>query len=163
MATDSSLGEALRQTSDLSRPLCVALEGALLTTRVSWERVALLFRERPWLAVVLPFWLLGGPAALKRRTKDRVALDPASLPYRAALLAELRQCRAAGRTLVLVAGTDSTLAESVAQHLGLFAAVYTSDRSDRDALPKLEAQLSAAFPGGFDYVGHSEEGAPLMA
>jgi len=163
MVTESSLGEALRQPDVLSRPLCVALDGALLTTRVSWERVALLFRQRPWLALVLPFWLLGGAKSLKRRVKGRVELAPASLPYRSWLLAELTSCRAAGRKLVLVTTTDTALAESVAAHVSLFDAVYASDGSAVPAEPSLSAALTAAFPDGFDYIGQSDDTALLAA
>jgi 4-hydroxybenzoate polyprenyltransferase len=162
MVTDSSLGEALRETGDLSRPLCVALDGALITTRVSWERVALLFRQRPWLAVVLPFWLLGGPASLKRRVRGRIGLEPKTLPYRAALLSELRWCRAAGRKVVLTATTDAEVAESVAKHLGVFDAVQVSDRGAVPRATELKEVLARAYPDGFDYVGNSEADAALL-
>ncbi len=162
MATDGSLGELLGQTGDLSRPLCVALDGALITTRVSWERVALLFRRRPWLAFVLPFWSMGAPAGLKRRVKDNIGLEPASLPYRAALVNELKLCHGAGRKLVLAATTDAEVAESIAKYLGLFDAVYTSDGTLVPRAPALKEQLVGAYPDGFDYVGHSERDAALL-
>ena len=162
MATDSSLGDALRQTGDLARPLCVALDGALITTRVSWERVALLFRRRPWLAVVLPFWVLGGPARLRRRVRASIALDPAALPYRAALVTDLRLSRDAGRKLVLTATTDGEVAQSVAKHLGVFDAVHVSDPTDVPRSAGLKDLLVAAYPGGFDYVGNSESDSALL-
>jgi 4-hydroxybenzoate polyprenyltransferase len=162
MSIESSLGDALRQPGVVSRPLCVALEGVLITTRVSWERTALLFRQRPWLAFVLPFWLLGGTASLRRRTQARVALDPAGLPYHNALLDELKLCAAAGRKLVLVAETDVELAQSIAGHSALFAVVYTSDRAAGAAAPKLDTVLREAFPDGFDYLGHSSSD-PVLA
>jgi 4-hydroxybenzoate polyprenyltransferase len=162
MPIESSLGDALRQPAVVSRPLCVALEGGLITTRVSWERAALLFRQRPWLAFVLPFWLMGGMAALSRRTQARLALDPASLPYRKSLLAELKLCAAAGRKLVLVAETDAELAQSIAEHSSLFAGVYTSDRRAGAEVGKLELMLREAFPDGFDYLGNSSSD-PLLA
>jgi 4-hydroxybenzoate polyprenyltransferase len=163
MEADSSAGEILSQAGDISRPLCVALNGALIATRVSWERAALLFRQRPWLAFVIPFWLTGGTAGLKRRTKDRVALDPASLPYRAELLAGLAQCRAASRKVVLVAKTDVELAEAVARHLGLFSSVLVCDRREGESAATLDAALAAAFPGGFDYIGHAAGDARVLA
>jgi 4-hydroxybenzoate polyprenyltransferase len=160
MARESSSGEAWRRPDVLSRPLCVALDGALLTTRISWERLALLFRQRPWLAFVLPFWLLGGKSSLNRRLQGKVELDPASLPYRAWLLVELSLCRAAGRKLVLAATTDAALAESVAGHLSLFDAVYTRD--DAAAPAANGAALSAEFPTGFDYIGHSANDSDML-
>lgn len=163
MATDGSFGEVLRQPGNLSRPLCVALDGALITTRVSWERVALLFRRRPWLAVVLPFWLLSGPTGLRRRLKDRVGIEPGTLPYRPGFVDELRRSREAGRQVVLAAKTDAEIAQAVAGHVGLFDAVFTSDGTSGPRAEALKAQLSRAYPDGFDFVGHSEGDGVLLA
>ncbi|HEY4105932.1 MAG TPA: UbiA family prenyltransferase, partial [Polyangiaceae bacterium] len=163
MAAETFPENVLLRNGDLSRPLCVALDGALISTKVSWERLALLFRRRPWLAVAVPFWLLGGTSNLKRRVKDRIELDPKTLPYRAPLLAELARCREAGRTLVLAAKTDSKQAESVARHVGLFDAVYTADSAARPPTPKLKETLTAAFPAGFDYVGNSANDAAVLS
>jgi 4-hydroxybenzoate polyprenyltransferase len=159
MPSQSSFSDALRQTNDISRPLCVALDGGLVATRVSRERIALLFRQRPWLAFVLPFWLLGGRARLRRGLSDSVALDPTNLPYRSALLGDLALRRDAGQKLVLAATTDAGVAESVAKHLGLFDVVLASDGS----ASALSARLSAAFPAGFDYIGHSAGDADALA
>lgn len=153
MATENSFGDAFRQSADLSRPLCVSLDGALLTTRLSWERVALLFRTRPWLAPILPLWLLGGGSGFNRRVKSAIDLDAAVLPYRKLLVTELEASRSAGRKVILAAETDGETAASVASHLGLFDAVYSSDEGAPS--PKLSEQLTKAFPDGFDYVGNS--------
>jgi 4-hydroxybenzoate polyprenyltransferase len=163
MATEVFTGDALRQSSDPSRPLCVALDGTLITTRVSWERVALLFRQRPWFVFVIPFWILGGAAGLRRRVRDSVELNPVSLPYRAGLLAELHHWHDTGRKLVLASTTDTEVAESIAKYLGLFDAVYTSDPSAALPAPELRDALLTAFPAGFDYVGHSEGNDAVLA
>ena len=162
MLMDDTLGNALRQSDALSRPLCVALDGALITTRVSWERIGSIFRRQPWLAAVFPFWLLGGRASLSRRLQTHVDLEPKNLPYRAALLSELRLCRDAGRRLVLTATADAVVAEAVAQHLGVFDAVHVSDRAAVPRAAELEDLLAEAYPQGFDYVGNSEADSKLL-
>jgi 4-hydroxybenzoate polyprenyltransferase len=156
MASEISLGEAFRESSALSRPLCVALDGALVTTRISWERVALLFRRRPWLLFALPF-------SSQRQVKSAGALDPASLPYRAWLLAELGLCRAAGRKLVLAAASDREAADAVARYLDLFDAVYVTDPSGPPPARTLGSVLATAFPHGFDFVGHSADDTEALA
>jgi len=163
MATESFPTDAFLLASDLERPLCVALEGGLITARVTGERVGLLFRHRPWLAVVLPFWLLGGTTGLRRRIRARIDLDPATLPYRRDLLAALTRARESGRKLALVARTDAALADSVAQHVGLFDAVYTSEVARDESCPELRDQLGSAFPEGYDFVGHSSADLPAIA
>ncbi len=153
MAQELSFDAALRSPDALSRPVCVALDGTLVSTQLFSERVALLFRQRPWVALALPFWMLGGPDRLKRRVARSSTLDPLFLPYRRPLLAELEACRKAGRKVVLTGANDPELSERVASHLGLFDAVYVSDSGQ--AATSLREALVAAFPGGFDYVGHS--------
>ncbi len=162
MATEILPPETFLLAGDLARPLCVVLEGGLITASITGERVALLFRHRPWLALVLPLWLLGGTSGLKRRVRARVALEPATLPYRAPLVAALESARAAGRKVVLVARTDAELANAVAKHVPLFDAVYTSDSASDEPSPDLRNQLAAAFPEGYDYVGHASADVPAL-
>src|SRR6187402_739784 len=119
MSTDPSFA-ALRDPGALGRPLCVALDGTLIATQLFPERVALLFRQRPWVALALPFWVFGGSASLKRRVAESSKLDAAFLPYRAPLLAALKDCHAAGRKVILAGASDPEVAESVASHLGVF-------------------------------------------
>jgi 4-hydroxybenzoate polyprenyltransferase len=152
MSTDTSF-DALRDPSASARPVCVALDGTLVATPLFSERVALLFRQRPWVALALPFWLLSGPSGLKRRVAKSSKLDPAFLPYRKPLLASLQACRDSGRQVVLAGSADVELAQRVANHLGLFDAVHVSDPSAATSVSS--ESLVAAFPQGFDYVGHS--------
>jgi 4-hydroxybenzoate polyprenyltransferase len=140
--------------------VCVALEGTLVATELFSERVALLFRQRPWVALALPFWMLSGPDRLKRRVAQSSKLDAAFLPYRRPLIASLQACRDAGRKVVLTASADLELAERVASHLGLFDAVYFSDPA-AGASATAES-LKAAFPQGFDYIGHSVADRPAL-
>lgn len=144
--------DALSDPSASARPLCVALDGTLIATQLFSERVALLFRQRPWVALALPFWMLGGSAGLKRRVARSSKLDVAFLPYRQPLIESLRACRASGRKVVLAGAADAEMAESVAEHLGVFDAVHVTDAA---AVGSASDSLAAAYPQGFDYVGHS--------
>jgi 4-hydroxybenzoate polyprenyltransferase len=153
--------DALLEPSLVSRPLCVGLDGTVVTTRLSWERVALLFRRKPWLAGAMPFWMLGGSSSLRRRVASNTELDPTTLPYRKPLIAALRQCRDGGRRVVLASSGDLAEAERVAGHLGLFDAVYANTGASAPA--KLHDTLRATFPDGFDYIGHSASDAPVLA
>ncbi len=141
------------ETSQLP-PLCVDLDGTLIRSDLLVESLLLLLKARPWLLLALPWWLLrGGKAHLKRQIARRVRLDPATLPYNEELLAYLREARAAGRELVLATASDDLLARPVADHLGLFTRVETSDgRANLSGVAKarhLRERLGAVF----DYVG----------
>jgi len=139
-----------------SRPLCVDLDGTLVSTDTLWECVLWLLRRRPWLLLIAPFWLLGGRANFKQRVAERTAFDPAALPYREDLLVALRRLKQSGRKLVLATAADREIAERVAKHLDLFDEVLSSDgRANLRAAVKCERLARNYAASGFDYVGDS--------
>ena len=139
-----------------SRPLCVDLDGTLVSTDTLWESVLWLRRRRPWLLLLAPIWLCHGRAYFKRAVAARATLDPAALPYREDLVAALRRSKALGRKLVLAAASDRAIAERVALHLGLFDEVVSSDgEANLRAATKRERLAHEYGDGGFDYVGDS--------
>ncbi|TIP84358.1 MAG: prenyltransferase, partial [Mesorhizobium sp.] len=71
-------------------PLAVDLDGTLIATDLLWEGLFILLKKNPLYIFLVPFWLAGGPARLKQAIAQRVDIDPASLPYREALLQRLR-------------------------------------------------------------------------
>jgi 4-hydroxybenzoate polyprenyltransferase len=162
MSTETSLESAFGDPTALTRPLCVDLDGTLITSDTLWESVVLLFRQRPLSITVLPFWLLGGRAGFKRRVSQSVRLNAATLPYRAALIDALKVCHEQGRPLVLATAADQDIADSVAKHLGFFQTVYASDgKSNLKAANKRDT-LQAAYENGFDYVGDSSADAAIF-
>jgi len=144
-----------------ARPLCVDMDGTLLATDVLWESVMLLGRKHPARLALLPVWLLKGKAALKKRLAQEVLPDPAMLPYRQDVLRLLKSEAAAGRELVLATASDQAIATRVADHLGIFSAVLSSDGSTNlSGLNKLAA-LNKYSADGFDYMGNSKDDLPL--
>jgi 4-hydroxybenzoate polyprenyltransferase/phosphoserine phosphatase len=163
MVSDPSLEGALCEDGSTSRPICIALDGALVSTDTLWENIVLLLRHRPWLGLLVPFWLRNGPARFKERIARSVPLDPATLPYRAELLQAAQRCHDKGRSVVLVSSTNRGLAERISEHLGFFDSVYASDASSNLKGERKRAALTAAFPDGFDYVSASSNDAPVFA
>jgi len=147
---------AFSDSSSLERPLCVDLDGTLVGTDTLWESLMLLLRSRPWLVFLAPLWVLGGRASFKRAIAQRVAIDPATLPYREDLLSALRLSKEQGRKLVLVTAADRDVATRVAAHVGLFDEVLSSDGGENlKADIKRDRLVQAYGAGGFDYVGDS--------
>ena len=136
--------------------LCVDLDGTLIRGNLLWECVLALLKTRPILIVMLPFWLLAGPASFKRHLADRTQLDPAHLPYRQEVLDLIRQEKAVGRRVVLATAADRKIAEAVSNHLGLFDEVHASDGQLNLKGANKAALLAQHFAQtGFDYVGDS--------
>lgn len=136
--------------------MCVDLDGTLIRTDLLFESLVRLLKHRPWLLFLLPVWFLQGRAVLKRNLAQRVAIDPRLLPYDGRFLEWLRAEKARGREILLVTAADESLARMVADHLGLFSRVLSSDgRINFKGRQKLDA-LRREFEGGFDYAGDSE-------
>src|SRR5580704_12549181 len=93
--------------------LCVDLDGTLIRGNVLWECVLLLLKTRPFMVLRLPYWLLLGRAAFKRRLSAEVHIDPAHLPYRREVLDLLQQEKSAGRSVALVTAADREVAEAI--------------------------------------------------
>jgi 4-hydroxybenzoate polyprenyltransferase len=147
---------SLSDDAALARPLCVDLDGTLVVTDTLWEGFVGLLRERPWLILLAPLWLLSGRAGFKRAVASRISLDPASLPYREELVEALRAAKQRGRKLALATAADREVAEGIAGHLELFDDVFASDGKENLKAHHKRERLTAAYGArGFDYVGDS--------
>jgi 4-hydroxybenzoate polyprenyltransferase len=117
-----------------SPPLCVDLDGTLIRSDPLLESLLLLLKRNALYLFAVVFWLLrGGKAGLEAEITARVALNPAALPYNQPLLAWLRSERAEGRELWLCTAANERLANTVAEHLGLFSGVLASDHRNNVA------------------------------
>ncbi len=145
-------------------PLCVDLDGTLLKTDTLGETAIAQLKAHPGKLLLFPFWLLQGRAWLKQKLAEGVALDCASLPYTPDLLAYLREQHAAGRELILVSACDRRVGEQIAQYLGIFRAVITSDGvTNLKSRAKAQALLARFGAGGFDYAGNEKVDLPVWA
>jgi 4-hydroxybenzoate polyprenyltransferase len=138
-------------------PLCVDLDGTLLQNDHLYEALLLLVKCSPLSVLMLPFWLLQGRASFKKQVSRRVASDVSQFPYRAELLAFLREEQRRGRRVVLVTAADVSIAEGVQRHLSLFCETIGSDGSVNLKGPAKAKVLTEKFgQGHFDYAGDSE-------
>jgi len=137
-------------------PLCVDLDGTLIKTDLLWESLAQLLRRNPFQIFPVLYWWMRGRAFLKQQLARRVAVDPATLPYKESFLAYLREQKSAGRKLVLVTASDRDMALPVASYVGLFDEVMASDgRTNLRGKNKLKALIEKFGERGFDYAGNS--------
>ncbi|ESW87923.1 UbiA prenyltransferase [Mesorhizobium sp. LSJC269B00] len=137
-------------------PLAVDLDGTLIATDLLWEGLFILLKKNPLYVFLVPFWLAAGPARLKQAIADRIDIDPASLPYREALLQRLLADHSDGRKIVLATGTPRKFADTIAAHLGVFDYVLATDGPhNMTSGRKRDALIAAYGDGGFDYAGNS--------
>jgi 4-hydroxybenzoate polyprenyltransferase len=147
----------------VGRPLCVDLDGTLVTTDTLAESVMRLLRRAPW-AIVRLLTLVASPVRFKTRVAGGVQLDPEKLPYRGELVSALRACREQGRSVVLATAAHRSIAEGVAGHLGIFDAVHASDATrNLKSASKRDVLVAAYGKNGFDYVGDSTADIAIFA
>jgi len=145
-------------------PLCVDLDGTLVKSDTLIDSLLILLRTRPELAFKLPGKVLLGKAAFKAYVSASVSLDAAHLPYNRLLLKFLQQERAKGRRIYVATGADSSIAQRVAAHLGLFAGVLGSDgATNLTGTNKLDRMRTLLGSGAFDYIGNHTPDLPLLA
>jgi 4-hydroxybenzoate polyprenyltransferase len=143
------------QATGKSVPLCVDLDGTLLKTDLLFESLARLLRQKPWFILLVPFWCLQGRARLKQNVARRIAIHVPSLPYHKEFLEWLRSQKVEGRRLMLVTAADQSIAREIANHLGIFDAVWASDgRRNLKGNRKLQL-LRKELRGEFEYAGNS--------
>jgi 4-hydroxybenzoate polyprenyltransferase len=150
------------EPNNLSRPLCVDLDGTLIKSDSLFDAVCQFMHRSPARFWQLPLWLAGGRARLKAEVARRAPLNASRLPYNAELVSYLRAERREGRKLYLATGADGPLAERVAAYLGIFYGVLASDGVTNLTSGKKLALLKARF-GEFDYIGNSRADLPLLA
>jgi 4-hydroxybenzoate polyprenyltransferase/phosphoglycolate phosphatase-like HAD superfamily hydrolase len=136
-----------------NQPICVDLDGALVSGNVFWESLIALFKDRTATALRVLLSLVKGRAHLKRRLAENTPLDPARLSYRPDLLESLEDLHDRGACLVLATSSHESHARAVADHLGIFSEVVASDGQTNVPRRKgasLEGRYGAS---GFVYVG----------
>ncbi len=137
-------------------PLAVDLDGTLIQTDTLHEAALRALRERPLTLLRLPLWLARGKAAVKQQLAGLSRFDPSVLPYNQPLLEWLKEQRAAGRRLILCTAADRSIADAVAEHLGIFDEVLASDgQTNLGGARKAEALERRFGAGGFDYAGNA--------
>ncbi|ALO47186.1 UbiA family prenyltransferase [Pseudohongiella spirulinae] len=146
------------------RPLVVDLDGTLIHTDMLHESALKAFRDTPWIAMLIPVWLLEGKAALKEKLARRNPFNPEILPYNQGLIRWLRKQKKTGRPLVLCTASDRSVADAIASHLGLFDEVMASDGVvNLSGQQKAESLIQRFGKGGYDYAGNSAKDLPVWA
>lgn len=146
--------DPLLQPTSTKLPLAVDLDGTLIHGDIFFESILRLVFAEPWKIALLLAWLMRGRAYAKAQLAERFAFDPASLPYDERVLTWLREQRASGRTIALATASDERAAQAIADHLGLFDAVFASDGATNLKASRKAERLAAAYPDGFVYAGN---------
>ena len=142
----------------MNTPLVVDLDGTLLRSDLLLETGMAFVRHRPLKALRLFKWLVKGKATLEANLARAVDIDVTVLPYDPAVLDLVNSARNSGRKVVLATASHISLAERIAEHLGIFDQVLASDEKVNLSSHRKRDLLVEHFGvKGFDYVGNSSD------
>ena len=137
-------------------PLCVDLDGTLVKTDTLIEAMLVLLRKNYLYFFLFPLWLAKGKLHFKFQVFLHADMNPTMLPYNKDVLKLIGVERDAGRPIVLATASPYLIAEKVAQHLGLFSTVLSSDESmNLKGARKADLLVEKYGEKGFDYIGDS--------
>jgi 4-hydroxybenzoate polyprenyltransferase/phosphoserine phosphatase len=143
-------------------PLCVDLDGTLVFADTMYEAALKALKNHPGIVWRWPAWAMKGKAYFKEQICKRAQLQVEMLPYNQDLLAYLRQQKKQGRPLILASGTHHTIAQAVADHLGIFSEVIaTSGERNLAGEHKAEALNERFGHGKYAYAGNSSADLPV--
>lgn len=135
--------------------LCVDLDGTLVRSDLTLESLLAAVKGRPWIILVLPWWILKGKNHMKDQLARHAQPDVEVLPYQSEVIELIRQARLDGRHVLLVTGSHISLAKKVAAHVALFDDVLGSTPDcnliGRQKARLLEQQFGV---GRFEYVAN---------
>lgn len=135
-------------------PLVVDIDGSLVNGNLLIEGVFRLLAVSPFSLFVLPFWLMKGRAALKRRIARAVPLPPATLVLNPAVLNEIAAAQTAGREVWLASASDELVVAPLAESVGAVGYLASDGRTNLAGQTKAAALVERFGEGGFDYVGN---------
>ncbi|MBL6726868.1 MAG: UbiA family prenyltransferase [Methylophilaceae bacterium] len=139
-----------------SKVIAVDLDGTLILTDVLHEAVLALVRIKPFMLLLLPFWLIRSVAHLKLKVAENFVLDVTTLPYNLPFIDWLKEQKVNGKKIVLCTAANERIAQAVSKHLGLFDDVIASDDySNLKSNNKRNALQEKYGEQGYDYAGNS--------
>ena len=144
--------------------LAVDLDGTLIRSDLLYESFWAALAGNFATPMVALRGLAGGRAQLKQRLAALSTLDVALLPYDAQVIERVKAYRARGIRTILVTASDRSLAQRVADHLGIFDEVHGSD-----GRTNLKGKTKAAFleqrygNAGYAYIGDHKADMPVWA
>ena len=135
-------------------PLVVDVDGTLVRGDLLVEGAVRLLAVSPLGALALPFWAMGGRAALKRRVAEAVQLPRETLVLNPAVVDEIAAARSAGREVWLATAADALAVAPLVEAVGATSFLASDGRTNLAGDAKAAVLVERFGEGGFDYIGN---------
>ena len=164
MGACGAVSISLKPVDESVPPLVVDLDGTLIRTDLLVESLFAYLGADPARIVSLATALWNGKASFKAEIAQRVAIDPAHLPYDERVLSLIRDARDNGRRVFLASASNERYVRDVAEHLGLFDGWFAStDGENLGSGFKAKRLVQAFGEKAFDYVGNDRADLPVWS
>ena len=159
--TDRSHSSYPSTDIDVTRPLCVDLDGTLVRTDTSLERFISIVVHGDSLNRLRRIFATDR-AVFKQQTGSLSELAMETLPYNAELVEFLRGQKREGRRIVLTTAGDGGTARAIADYLGLFDDIVAIPGLHGSKGRAIAAELVRRYGNkGFDFAGDSRADLPV--
>lgn len=144
--------------------IAVDLDGTLTPTDTLHESVLSLILSKPYLFLLLPFWLIQGIAHLKLKVAEHSKLDVTTLPYNQPLIDWLSEEKLCGKKIILITAANEKVARAVKSSFNLFDDFIASDsKTNLKSTRKRNALEERYGIKGYDYAGNSNDDLEVWA
>jgi len=144
------------QQSTATRPFVVDLDGTLLQSDLLVETGFAFIRNYPVKFYEPILWMGKGKANLKEKLANNVDIDVTVLPYNEKVLELIRDKKQQGCKIILATASHVSLAEKIAQYLGVFDEVFaTKAHQNLSSTQKKNLLVELYGESGYDYIGNS--------
>lgn len=148
-------------TDDAAVPLGVDIDGTLYGGDLLMEGMLQFVASRRTGIFALPFWLLAGRAAFKRKIAQAAPLATESLVFNPSVMAEVAAAKASGREVWLASAADELTVAAVAKEVGATGWFASDGRTNLAGQAKADALVGRFGRGGFDYIGNAKRDLPV--
>lgn len=108
-------------------PLVVDLDDTIINGDTLHENILLAIKKNPAIVFHFPFQLKNGKAKFKEFVYNHANFDPSSLSYSKEILEYIQDEKTKGREIILATAAYEGIANSVAQYLGCFDKVLSTN------------------------------------
>jgi len=144
--------------------IAVDLDGTFTLTDTLHESVLWLVQNKPYLLLLLPFWLFQGVAYLKQKIAEYSELDVTTLPYNQPLIDWLRNEKLKEKRIVLSTAANERVAQAIVDHFDLFDEFIASDSKINMKSTQKRNKLQERYGNkAYDYVGNSNDDIEVWA